>query len=234
MKRALIFIGIVVVVIVGLGIAAQQISDSIISQFTNITGRLDASVKQEEDAIDEQYEALLRALDQRRTTHPELVAIVGDSLEQLYVRHQQMLSELDHHFTHIRDNIIQLDPETGNRKYPTETEANARYWLGTKLGSGPGRGSGAARQLRDHWNAVSHHINHTNAQIAQQIHWDAWHQADTLEDQVLRSDSISWERYTFLGPAVANLATLEVMKLDQQARFMAELEFFLEVLVFEM
>lgn len=116
------------------------------------------------------------------------------------------------------DEFADKDPATGELKRKDEMEANFQFWMGQGQAAtaNDGRGSGAAKELKDKINeyfaflADMKRANYLRPEDKAKV------EAQTLPDEVEGQDGMSksWELYHFDGPVVANMAILEHLKQD--------------------
>ena len=115
------------------------------------------------------------------------------------------------------EKIADFDTEKLQYRRADESEENLRFWLGYPEESNDGRGNGAALVLRnalDQYFSLLHGASGAEGQPA------------LIQDPAPGRDqpALRWERHTFEGPVLANLATLEAIKLEVQRRQQAALQ----------
>ncbi|RMG28885.1 MAG: hypothetical protein D6730_04890, partial [Bacteroidetes bacterium] len=145
-----------------------------------------------------------------------------DTLDQIKERRNEMLSLLSNHIEKMKE-IADYDPETGEYGKKDEIEVNYRYWMGNNDLANGGRGNGAAFELRNKFDEFEEYIAAIyNANVKDESQKYTPHK---LQDKRgMDGEMKSWEKYTFDGPVIANLAMLEALKMDVYEREKALLD----------
>lgn len=139
-----------------------------------------------------------------------------DTLDLIDTEVRNLLNLLQLH-TDTMEALANFDPERMAYRNPDELDDNFRYWMGYPEEANERRGNGAASQLRDELNQVFSRLHDLSgmegepAQIQEPV--------PNPEDPGKR-----WEQHTFEGPVLANLATLEALRLEVLRRQQASLE----------
>ncbi|MEO1448193.1 MAG: hypothetical protein AAFV07_01630 [Bacteroidota bacterium] len=134
-----------------------------------------------------------------------------DTLDQIHLRTGQLIASLDRHMVEM-EAIAKYDDELEDYIRKDEQEKNYQYWMGADEEANERRGNGAARMLRD---SLNEYFTYLNTLHNSQVPDSTRQQADLLkEPQKSKDPGKRWEQYTFEGPVVANMATLEGMKID--------------------
>jgi len=144
-----------------------------------------------------------------------------DTLDQIKGQTSGIIGKINAHISHLENEIITRDPETNKLVNLGETEKNIQYWLGQgdAQEANEGRGEGEAYKLHQELDGyVKYVVDMYNAQLKDQS------QRLNLNEELLTSDATpedtqdgepkTWELFTFEGPAIANTAMLEKIKLD--------------------
>ncbi len=139
-----------------------------------------------------------------------------DTIEQLTNETSSILRYLDSLEKEL-EQIADFDSEQLQYRRADESEENLRFWMGYPEEENDGRGNGAALVLR---NALNKYFSLVHASSR------AEGQPAVIQDPRPNRDQPAprWERYTFEGPVLANLATLEAIKLEVQRRQQAALQ----------
>lgn len=139
-----------------------------------------------------------------------------DTLGQIENRTRSLLTLLDHHADTL-ETIASFDEERMAYRRPDETEKNFSYWMGYPQEANDRRGNAAAKDLRDSLNAYFRFLH-----LAARMEGDPATVADPRPNP--EDPGKRWEQYTFEGPVLANLATLEALRLEVLRRQQASLE----------
>lgn len=147
-----------------------------------------------------------------------------DTLDIIKARTSKMIDELDRHIGIMGDSIAGRDPETGKLLSIDQTETNYQYWMGQgdEEEANDGRGSGKAFGLRNNLNDYAkfivdiYNINLSDSARATGAlkAEEEYIAVDPSTDITHGGEAKSWESFTFEGPVIANMATLEAIKLD--------------------
>ncbi|RMG19219.1 MAG: hypothetical protein D6730_21945 [Bacteroidetes bacterium] len=135
-----------------------------------------------------------------------------DTLNQIRSRTARMIAAIDTHLT-VMEQLAEYDPQTYIYKNKEEQEKNYRYWMGSDETANGRRGNGQARALRDRLDAYYQYLGQMyNAQLKA----DSLRKAPRrVQDPTTSTDEGKrWEQYSFEGPVVANMATLEALKIE--------------------
>ncbi|GAB4404176.1 MAG: hypothetical protein OHK0039_04220 [Bacteroidia bacterium] len=200
-----------------LALLALNVSAEILEAFENIRRKLEASALQALETNNQFIDRMMKEIDEEianegKRTNEKL----KDTLETVKNETAGLIGLIDKYVLVIQDSIIQVDPETGKLLKKDETEANLQYWLGQgkQQEVDNGRGSGQARVLRDRIDAYNKFVTDLyNSQLKDAANHIKLAPLKDVEE-ALDGQRKSWERYTFEGPAIANIATLEALKLD--------------------
>lgn len=197
-----------------LAILALNVSAEVLDAFVNLRRQLQLSA-QEANTQAYDFVAGMQAEIDREIAHEGKRTNAGlqDTLRLIRQRTQGLLNQLD---THVREMeaVARFDPERGDFARKDETERNYRYWMGDDELAAARRGNGAAHDLRDS-------LDGYYAFIAQLFNGQV--RSDSLRIEARRMQDPAgeredphkrWEQYTFEGPVMANMATLEAMKIE--------------------
>jgi len=200
-----------------LALLALNVSAEILDAFENIRTKL-------EESASEARSSNVDFMDRMKAEIDEEIANEGkrdneklkDTLTQISAQTSELIGLIDRHIAYLTDSIIGIDPETGKLVNKGETERNIQYWMGRgkQQEDNDRHGAGEALELRQKINAYNQYIaDMYNSQVKD----PSARLTPVVLDKVeggLDGQEKTWERYTFEGPAVANLATLEALKLD--------------------
>ncbi|MEM6801015.1 MAG: GldM family protein [Bacteroidota bacterium] len=195
-----------------LAMLAMNVTNEVLDSFESIRERLKLSAAQAENN-NQGFIAVMNAEIQRQIEHEKKDDNRGllDTLTQVRAKTQQMLNELDKHVLEM-ENLAIYDEEKAEFTKKEELDKNYVYWMGEKEEANERRGEGQATILRDQMDAYAAYLTAIyNSQVL-----DSMKQAPILrKDPNSRKDpGKRWEQYTFEGPVVANLATLEALRVD--------------------
>lgn len=139
-----------------------------------------------------------------------------DTLEQIDLQVSALLQILATH-TDTMEALARFDPERMAYINPDELDDNFTYWMGYPEEANERRGNGAAMRLRDSLNQVFTSLHHLAGIEGSPFE---------VKDPVASPDDPGkrWEQHTFEGPVLANLATLEALRLEVLRRQQAALE----------
>ena len=144
-----------------------------------------------------------------------------DTLDQIKGKTSEIVGKLNSHISHLENEIITRDPETNKLVNLGETEKNIQYWLGQgdAQEANDGRGEGEAYKLHQELDDyVKYVVDMYNAQLKDQSQrlnlGDELLTFDATPDDTQDGEPKTWELFTFEGPAIANTAMLEKIKLD--------------------
>lgn len=139
-----------------------------------------------------------------------------DTLEQIDLKVSAVLQLLTMH-ADTMEALARFDPERMAYVNPDELDDNFKYWMGYPEEANNRRGNGAAMSLRDSLNDVFTSL-HLLAGL-EGSPFEVKDPAPSPDDPGKR-----WEQHTFEGPVLANLATLEALRLEVLRRQQAALE----------
>ena len=200
-----------------LALLAMNVSAEILDAFENIHRRLQNSSAEALDGSNAFMSSMMDEIaeeieNENKTSNAGLV----DTLGLIKSQTAGLIGMLDKHMAHLRDSIIKVDEETGKLENKGETEKNMQYWLGSGKeqeandGSGNGQGIILRTALNDYAKYIAGLYNSQVEDAKNRVEPELVPQSYEGQD----GDIKAWERYTFEGPAIANVATLEAMKLD--------------------
>ncbi len=135
-----------------------------------------------------------------------------DTLDQIRNQTLSTIQLINGHIEKMEE-IAEYDPVKKEFIRKDELEENYQYWMGGNEEANDRRGNGKAKALRDHLDDYYQYLTTLhNSQITK----DSLHlQATTIKDPESSHDQQKrWEQHTFEGPVVANIASLEAMKID--------------------
>jgi len=114
---------------------------------------------------------------------------------------------LDGHLLRMEE-IAEYEAESEEYVAKEESEKNFRYWMGSQEEENGQRGNGEAFKLRD---SLNHYYAFLNNIYNSQLQDSLQKAPEEIKDSYKGK---KWERYTFEGPVIANIATLETIKLE--------------------
>lgn len=202
---------------------AMNVSAEILSAFETLRDSLQSSALTTIESNKAFAKAMKEAIRKEVEDQRELKnAKLPDTLDLIARRTEEMIALLDGHIAEMSQ-IGQLDPTTGRIVNKAETELNLQYWLGQGKAQEQNGGSGAgkARELRAALNAYGAFVTEIyNRQPIKdgtgkpmRLPADSLTIKDPNEVGAESGQRLKWERHTFEGPVVANLAQLEAMKI---------------------
>lgn len=202
-----------VMYLVLLAILALNVDSAVLDAFVSLRGRLQGSVEEAKRNTGE-FVAQMQAEIDREVQNQGKRDNVGltDTLAQVRARTRHLLALLDQH-ADTMEVLADYDPQLGEYRHKDELEANQRYWMGPDEDANQRRGTGQAARLRDSLDA---YFRYLHALYDAQVKNDSFRQALRLtEEPNSRLDpGRRWEGQTFGGPVIANLASLEALKVD--------------------
>lgn len=204
-----------VMYLVLLALLALNVSSEVLDSFVSIRTRLQASVVASE-AYTAEFVHLMEAEIDREVKNRGDRSNLGlkDTLRQTRLQTGQMIDLLDKHIRQM-EILASWDEALQAYRNPDELERNFQYWMGTDESAQQRRGNGAAANLRDSLDGYFEQLTHIyNSQIKDPALKIRPPQiaAPTVSGRMTAPPS--WEQHTFDGPVVANLATLEALKID--------------------
>lgn len=229
MKKLIIIVGVMFGSLLITRRVLSQPIQKILEPFSNVT-KTEVIVLSEALDLSTEYKEVRKELEQANEIDSSLILLMRDSLESIYDEYLNLITQMNLYSQFIEDSIIKIDPHTGEYLNKTELTLNAKYWMGNHPQSHKGRGNGKAKELRDRLNDFCLTIKATNEQISSIAGRDEWYIPEFVNDQEVRNELISWEKFTFDGPVVANLAFLEAIKIDQSEIVKSEFEFYQEII----
>ncbi|MEM7659647.1 MAG: hypothetical protein AAF399_26270, partial [Bacteroidota bacterium] len=200
-----------------LALLAMNVSAEILDAFENIHQRLQNSSAEALNGSEKFMKSMKDEIAEEIANEgKDDNAGLVDTLDQIKGETSSLIGLLDKHMNHLTDSIIKVDPESGALLSKGETEKNLQYWMGSgkqqemNNGSGEGEAIKLRQALNDYANYIAGLYNSQVADAKNRIEPSLVPESISGQD----GNSKSWERYTFEGPAIANVATLEAMKLD--------------------
>lgn len=207
-----------------LAMLAMNVTNEVLDSFESIRERLKESASQAEINNQGFIKILNNEID-RQIKHEGKTANQGliDTLAQVQKRTDEILAKIDVHVGEM-EILAQYDPEKEEFVKKEELDKNYVYWMGESEEANERRGEGQAKELREDLDEyVTFLSNIYNSQVEDE---------SLKKTPALRADPKSkkdpgkrWEQYTFEGPVVANLATLEALRVDvlQQEKGLLEM-----------
>ena len=207
-----------------LALLALNVSAEILNAFENIKDKLNKSAQ---NALSNS-ETFLKSMKEEINKEMEVEKKMDnkgllDTLDQIKGETSGMIALLNKHIDEMTE-IAGKDPETGKLLKKDETEKNIQYWMGNgrEQEANEGRGSAEAYKLHQELDDyVKYIVDLHNSQIKGAENQD---QMLSFEKEKMTNDpdkeasdskeAKKWEYFTFEGPVIANMATLEAMKLD--------------------
>lgn len=139
-----------------------------------------------------------------------------DTLDRIDQQVNSVLQLLATH-TDTMEALARFDPERMAYINPDELDENFSYWMGYPEEANERRGNGEAMSLRDSLNRVFGTLHQLSG-----MEGVAFHVKDPVSNP--EDPGKRWEQHTFEGPVLANLATLEALRLEVLRRQQAALE----------
>ncbi|MEM7370525.1 MAG: hypothetical protein AAF587_18080 [Bacteroidota bacterium] len=204
-----------------LALLAMNVSAEILDAFKNIHKRLENSSTTALDGSQKFMASMIEEINEEVENEGKKDNIgLIDTLATIQSQTAEIVQMLDQHINHLRDSIIKRDKQTGKLLNLGETEKNLQYFMGQGKDqeADGGRGQGEARKVKD---ALNKYYQDINSLYNSQVKSDSAKQdLELLPDAIAGQDGNekTWEQYNFEGPAIANVATLEAMKLDLYER----------------
>jgi len=207
-----------------LAMLAMNVTNEVLDSFESIRERLKESASQAENN-NRGFIKILNAEIDRQVRNEGKVENEGllDTLSFIHTRTDEVLDQVEQHIQEM-EKLAQYDPETQEFVKKEEMDKNYVYWMGETEEANERRGEGQARILRDVLDAYANYLTEIyNSQISS----DSLKQTPRLREDPKNSSKDPgkrWEQYTFEGPVVANLATLEAIKVEvlQQEKLVLE------------
>ena len=205
-----------------LALLALNVSAEILNAFQVFKDKLNASALTANTNSNEFVKSMIETIDEeiknegKRTNEG-----LKDTLKMIQGWTSDMIGVLNGHITHIEDEIIKRDEETNKLVNIGETELNLQYWmgLGDAQEDNDGRGGGEAYELHQNLDDyVKKVVELYNSQLKDKSKGLKFEE-EKLTDDASPEDTQDgaakpWELFTFEGPAIANTAMLEKIKLD--------------------
>ena len=193
-----------------LALVALNVSAEVLDAFENLRVRLQKTAAVANLHEEEYVNQMKRIIDEEiKNLNKMDNAGLKDTLDLIRNRSRELTGLIDRHLQ-VMELLANKDTASGTFLDKDETEKNFQYWMGDNEEANRGRGNGHAYSLRNELDAYSHFIAELyNLQLK-----DAKH---AIEPEVIRDPGKgrkSWERYTFEGPVIGNLAILESLKID--------------------
>lgn len=198
-----------------LALLALSVSTEVLDSFVSIRARLRVAAAEADSHTAEFANYMDKEIEKEVENRGDRTNVgLKDTLRQIRRETREMIGQLDRHIGAM-ETIANWDETDKRYQRPDELELNYRYWMGQNELDNQRRGNGAAYQLRDSLDTFSTYLTEMyNSQV----------KADSLKmttkaledpDPAGRDDKAKrWEEYTFEGPVVANLASLEALKID--------------------
>ncbi|MEM6764507.1 MAG: hypothetical protein AAF655_06270, partial [Bacteroidota bacterium] len=198
-----------------LALLAMNVSKEILDAFDTLKIKLQNSANSASASQSEFVENMKEKIQEEIEFEKKMDnAGLIDTLAQIQGESGKIITLLNQHIEKMEE-FAGVDPQTGEYLKKDELEKNFQYWLkgqGNETDNN-GRGSGEAFALRDAMDGYFRYIKKMyDSQVKDPKNYLA---AKTLEDKEGKGGKKkSWERFTFDGPVVGNLAILEALKMD--------------------
>lgn len=198
-----------------LALLAMNVSKEILDAFEIIKDKLNNSAVAANDNADAFIESMKKEInDEIKNEGKRSNEGLLDTLDDIKSKTNELINLLNTHIGEMQT-IAVYDPNTGEYGKKDELEANYQYWMGegNQDVSNGGRGNGHAFELRNKFDEFAEYItgmyNGNVKEESQKI------EVEKLQDpKNVGGERKSWEKYTFDGPVMGNLAMLEALKLD--------------------
>ncbi|MEM6264398.1 MAG: GldM family protein, partial [Bacteroidota bacterium] len=209
-----------------LALLAMNVSAEVLNAFENIREKLEVSANAAEAAGADFIKSMKTEIDEEVKNENKTTNVgLKDTLDQIRAKTNEVIGSINMHIEEMRK-IGKYDTATGLIEKKDELDLNWKYWMGTGDGEAKNpipdyspQGEGEAMKLRDEIDGYyGYLVNLYNSQLKGD---DAASQMKKLEEEKLKNhdgpskeENKSWEKNTFEGPVVANLAVLEALKID--------------------
>lgn len=199
-----------------LALLALNVSVEILPAINNLRIRLQSSaLNAQEDGMEAISNIRLLIADQIEKEKKNDNQGLLDTLNLIQTESKELLSMIDRHISDM-EGIAVYDEEKKRYRRMDEMEDNFQYWMGDDEQANDGRGNGEAFSLRNkmeqYGNFIATLYNHEKGDRAEKM------ASVMVEDPQYGIDASSkkksWERFTFDGPVIGNMATLEALKID--------------------
>jgi gliding motility-associated protein GldM len=204
-----------VMYLVLLALLALNVSSEVLDSFVSIRTRLQASAAASEAYTAQFVDMMEREINQEVANRGDRSNVgLKDTLRNIRSHTRKTIDLLDGHIAEM-EALAKWEEATRQYLNPDELERNFRYWMGTDEMAQQRRGNGAAAGLRDsldrYFSVLAGIYNGQTRQESERISPKILKDPEAAgrEDKARR-----WEQHTFDGPVVANLATLEALKID--------------------
>ncbi|WNJ16245.1 GldM family protein [Pontibacter sp. G13] len=196
-----------------LAILALNVSSEVLDAFVQIRGNLNHSASHAQ-TLSQDYVLMLKSKIQDEIEFEGNHKNEGllDTLDLIQNKTQALIKALDGHVSEMEE-IATWDEELQDYRKKDELEVNYQYWMGLDEDANERRGNGKAFDLRDELDAYGDFIHGFYASIGDSA-------LEEIEPELMQDPKPDpkdpgkrWEQYTFQGPVVGNLATLEALKL---------------------
>jgi gliding motility-associated protein GldM len=206
-----------------LALLAMNVSAEILNAFEIISKKLQTTALEASDNSKEFMNAMKAKIDEEIKNEGKMKnAKLKDTLDDVKTRTDAMIALLDKHILALRDSISGVDEKTGQLLKRDDTEGNHQYWIGRGADdANDGRGNAMAYSLHQALDKyVEYLVNMYNSQVdpaKPELRIKMEEEkltADPSEEVTQDGVKKTWERYTFEGPLVANVAMLQSFKTD--------------------
>ncbi|MEO0895276.1 MAG: GldM family protein [Bacteroidota bacterium] len=196
-----------------LAIFALSVNVEVLDAFIRLQGRLKVAGEENQEKNLAFIDFMNQRIDEQVENEGKKENVgLRDTLSLIKQMTADLITELDSHMAEMIE-IADWDEEENDYGRKDQTEDNYQYWLGNNEEANDLRGNGAAIGLRDQFNAYFKTFNQIfNSQVTDSLHRPTKQLQDPENN--LAEGRKSWEQKTFEGPVVANMATLEAMKLE--------------------
>ena len=196
-----------------LAILALNVSPEVLDAFTRVRQQLKLSAEDVNQGSMDFISSMKAEIDREiKNEGKRDNEGLKDTLDQIRARTMSILSLIAEHNQEM-EKMAKYDEEEGDYTFKDEAEKNYRYWMGNEEANDR-RGNGAAMPLRD---SIDGYFAFLNRIYNSQMMNDSLKVTPkTLRDPENKSDDKTkkWEQYTFEGPVIGNMATLEALKLE--------------------
>ncbi len=199
-----------------LALLALNVSVEILPAINNLRIRLQSSaLNAQEDgmqAFGSIRQLIINELEKEGKTKNQGLL---DTLNQVQTASRDIVMAIDRHISAM-DGIAVFDQEKQRYRRMDEMEENFKYWMGDDEEANSGRGNGEAFELHNR-------LDSFGGLIADLYNTEVRGGATQMKNILVEEPSYgidasskkkSWERFTFDGPVIGNMATLEALKID--------------------
>ncbi|MDW3651108.1 MAG: GldM family protein [Bacteroidia bacterium] len=196
-----------------LAMLAMNVTNEVLDSFESIRERLKISATQAENN-NQGFISIMNAEIERQMEIEKKEDNKGliDTLAIVQGMTNELMKSLDQHVLEM-EKLAKYDPEKKEFTKKDELDENYVYWMGETEEANQRRGEGEAYDLRESLDQYARALTSIyNSQVRDSMQRNPLLRQDPKESS--KDPGKRWEQYTFEGPVVANLATLEALRVD--------------------